>query len=107
MARVVACAVVRDDPPRVFIADDEDTLNWVLALQLIASTSARRLPDDLVELLRQAVVEERWADAVVAWMDRTGVPVDVYSSIELYEAEDMAMAPMELQFRPLFTERGA
>lgn len=35
MAQSVACAVVRDDPPQVFIAEDQDTLNWVLALRLI------------------------------------------------------------------------
>ena len=36
MGTVVACAVVRDDPPRVFVAEDLDTLNWVLANQLVA-----------------------------------------------------------------------
>ena len=38
MGTVVACAVVRDDPPRVFVAEDLDTLNWVLACQLVAKT---------------------------------------------------------------------
>ena len=37
MGTVVACAVVRDDPPRVFVAEDLDTLNWVLANQLVAN----------------------------------------------------------------------
>lgn len=36
MSTLVACAVVRDDPPRVFVAHDLATLNWVLACQLVA-----------------------------------------------------------------------
>jgi len=35
MGTVVACAVVRDDPPRVFVAENLETLNWVLANQLV------------------------------------------------------------------------
>jgi hypothetical protein len=31
MSRLIACAVVRDDPPQVFVAEDLETLNWVLA----------------------------------------------------------------------------
>ena len=41
---VVACAVVRDDPPRVFVAENLDTLNWVLACQLVAATPGSDLP---------------------------------------------------------------
>ena len=44
MVEIVACAVVRDDPPRVFVAADQDTLNWVIALRLIAPTPGRELP---------------------------------------------------------------
>ena len=36
MTRSVAGAVVRDDPPQVFVADDQETLNWVIALHLVA-----------------------------------------------------------------------
>lgn len=38
MPRSVACAVVHDEPPTVFVAEDLETLNWVLALNLIART---------------------------------------------------------------------
>ncbi len=44
MGTVVACAVVRDDPPRVFVAENLDTLNWVLACQLVAKTPGSELP---------------------------------------------------------------
>ena len=30
MPATVACAIVHDDPPEVFIAEDIETLNWIL-----------------------------------------------------------------------------
>ena len=102
MSRLIACAVVRDDPPVVIAADDLESLNWVLALKLIATTPAGRLPTDLRDELRRALVEERWGDAVGTWIERTGVAVDVYPSMELYGAGDVELASLELQFQPLF-----
>ena len=104
MARVVACAVVREDPPQVFVAEDLATLSWVLALKLIATADRRRMPADLREELSQALIEERWGDAVAAWIDRTGVAVDVYPSMELYQAVDVELGPLELQFQPIFED---
>jgi len=101
---VVACAVVRDDPPRVFVAENLDTLNWVLACQLVAATPGGELPEGERNALRQALREERWGDAVFAFIARTGVAVDVYESTELHLAADAAVGPLELQLTPLFTE---
>ncbi|HEY1734891.1 MAG TPA: hypothetical protein VGG23_10615 [Acidimicrobiales bacterium] len=102
MSKVVAYAVVHDEPPAVFIAEDLSTLNWVLALKLIAPTDASRLPVGVRSQLRDAVAEERWGDAVATWITHTGVAVDVYPSTELYEEADVTLASLELQFRPLF-----
>ena len=74
MGTVVACAVVRDDPPRVFVAENLETLNWVLANQLVAKTPGRDLPPGERAALRQALREERWGDAVFAFIARTGTP---------------------------------
>ena len=38
------------------------------------------------------------------WINATDIPVDVYPSIEVYEARHVAMGPAELQFTPLFRE---
>jgi hypothetical protein len=103
MPRLVACAVVRDDPPQVFIADDQDTLNWVLALQLISRTRGGDLPEALRDRLRAALRDERWGEAVEIWMHNRPV-VDVYSSLELYTAQDVALAAQELEFTPLFED---
>ena len=103
MPLVVACAVVRDTPPEVFLAEDQDTLNWVLALKLIASTPGHELTEDVRDLLREALTEERWGDAVQLWMQNRP-EVDVYSSVELYTARDVELARQELEFTPLFRD---
>ena len=104
MSALVACAVVRDDPPRVFVAENLATLNWVLACQLVAKTPGRDLPAGERESLRTALTEERWGDAVFAFIARTGVAVDVYESTELHLAADAAVGPLELQLTPLFSD---
>jgi hypothetical protein len=100
----VACAVVRDDPPQVFIADDIETLNWVLALELIAHTPGSRVPLALRAPLRAALVDERWGDAVELWMQVHPGAIDVYPSYDFYTPRDVDLAAEELQFKPLFED---
>jgi hypothetical protein len=95
---------VRDDPPRLFVAEDLDTLNWVLACQLVATTPGHTLPPGERAALRLALQEERWGDAVFAFIDRTGIAVDVYESTELHAAAHAAVGPLELQLTPLFCD---
>lgn len=105
MARVVACAIVRGDDPQVFVAEDQEVLNWVLALQLIARTPGSELDPGLRDQLREAVRDEQWGLAVSLWMQHSyGAPVDVYSSHELYTRRDVELAAHELEFTPLFRD---
>ena len=104
MSTLVACAVVRDDPPRVFVAEDLATLNWVLACQLVAKTPGGDLPPGERDALRTALTEQRWGDAVYAFIARTGIAVDVYESTDLFGRSDVEVGPLELQLTPLFTE---
>lgn len=104
MPRVVACAVVRDEPPQVFVADDQETLNWVLALRLVAATDPSSLRHDMVVAIREALLDEQWGDAVSLWMSSTATVVDVYPSYDMHVAADIELAPAELQFRPLFRD---
>ena len=104
MSRLVACAVVRDDPPQVFVAEDLETLNWVLALHVVAATPGRDLPANLRRDLRTALLDERWGDAVELWILHGDIPVDVYSATDLFAPADVELAPAELQFRPLFED---
>jgi hypothetical protein len=103
MPDIVACAVVRENPPAVFIAEDQETLNWVLALKLIATTPGREFPEGLRDELRNALREEQWGEAVELWMHNRP-EVDVYPSFELYTARDVEFAAHELEFSRLFKD---
>lgn len=104
MPRSIACAVVREDPPQVFVADDLETLNWVLALRLIARLERHEVPEALLEPLRAALLEEQWGEAVTLWMRVRPNEVDVYPSFDFYRPEDVSLAAEELQFSPLFQD---
>ena len=101
---LVSYAVVRTDPPQVYLADDIETLQWVLALKVVARTRAATISAPDADVIRSALRDERWADAVIEWIDVTGQPIDVYPSIEVHEARHVAMGPAELEFTPLFRD---
>lgn len=104
--RLVAYAVVREDPPRVFVADNLDVLHRVLALKVVARTRGSDFGAS-ADYVREALLEERWGDAVVAWINHTGVAVDVYDGLEVWTAEmlgDPELGSAELQFTPLFEQ---
>jgi hypothetical protein len=86
------------------VAEDLATLNWVLACQLVAKTPGRDLPVGDRDALRFALTEHRWGDAVFAFIDHTGIAVDVHESTDLFAPVDVEVGPMELQLTPLFAE---
>jgi hypothetical protein len=103
-----AYAVVRGEEPQVFLAESADVMNRVLALHLVAQLPAASVssPARLGEM-RAALLEERWADAVVAWIDETGTAVDVYDEVLPVWTErdlDAEQASMEIRMAPLFAE---
>src|SRR5438067_12512331 len=102
MADLLAYAVVHDDPPTVFAAEDMDVLHWVLALELVAKTPAGELSDAQRQSVRQALLDERWGDAVGEWIDVTGVAGDVYTDRFLWNAADVETAVLGLQFTLVF-----
>lgn len=104
MPRIVSVAIVKGDSPAVFIAEDMETMNWVLALKLVAQTGSDEFSEGVRNELRGALLDERWADAVYTWMDAMDVEVDIYASEDMFTARDVEFAPTELQFTPLFRE---
>lgn len=103
----LAYAVVREDVPVVFAADDVDTLQWVLAVRLVAQTDPGRLAPDQVEKLRAALLDERWGTAVSEWIAITGIPVDVYPgglAVETSQTFSPGIAAAEMQFGMLFRD---
>lgn len=83
-----AYAIRRSDPEQPpLLADSQETLNKIIALRWVGEW---RPPDDeLAEPVRQAILEERWGDAVVGWMEATGEVLDIYPfGLEVHHADD-------------------
>ena len=106
--RVGAYAIVRQQEPQVFLAEDASILDRVLALHIVAQLPSRYVSSEArLEEMRAALLEERWADALAAWIDETGVPVDVYDeqpAIWSAAQLDAEQASMEIRLSPLFGE---
>ena len=102
----VAYAVVRDSPPTVYAADGIEVLQRLLALEVVARTPPSRLDDGGRTRMRDALLDERWADAVVEWIDATGVPIDVYTHLHVYTDLELPndLIGAQLQFSPLFRD---
>ena len=101
---VIAYAVVHDLDPIVHVADDLDVLHRVLALELVGRTSAATF-GARAEEVRQALLDERWGDAVVAWMEVTDTAIDVHTD-RVATAQDMPaeLIGAQLQFARLFRD---
>jgi len=83
-----AYAVRRSDPEQApLLADSEETLSKVIALRWIGEWVP---PDDVSAApVREAILQERWSDAVVGWMEATGEVLDIYPfGLEIHEARD-------------------
>lgn len=103
----LAYAVVHDEPPQVYAAEDVEVLQWVIALEVVARTPASTLPHGTLQALREALLEERWADAVELWMRASGAIIDVYpDGLQVWTADliQADIANIRLQFTPLFTD---
>ncbi len=100
----VAYAVVANDPPDVYLAEDIETLHRVLAIELVAQTHAWELGEEGAAQVREALLEERWGDAVRAWMDLRGVEIDVYTYRHIFTEKDLPtdLIGAQLQFTKLF-----
>lgn len=100
----VAVAVIRRDPPEVFIASDAEVLGRVLATQVVARTPAGELTAGYVATIREALLEERWGDAVAQWIDATGDVVDAYPDDQIWTDErlDAELASLAIRMAPIF-----
>ena len=101
-----AFAIVRQEEPQVFLAEDATVLDRVLALHIVAQLSSGQVTSPgRLEEMRRALLEERWADALAAWIEETGVPVDVYDErprVWTGSQLDTEQASMEIRLSPLF-----
>ena len=76
-----------------------------LAVRLVARTEATQIEAADREALRVALEEERWSDALVAWIRHTGIAIDVYTERVLTDDDLPAdLLGVQLQFSPLFRD---
>ena len=101
----VAVAVIRDNPPSILVAEDFAVLHRALAVRLVARADRGLFSPELVQQLQDALLEEKWSDAVAMWIKHTGIPIDVYTE-DVYTSEQFpaALLSAQMQFSPLFSE---
>lgn len=101
-----AYAIVRGEEPMVVLAEDAQVLSRALALTLVAQLPAASVSSPArLEEMRQSLLEERWADALVTWMEETDTSVDVYDerpTVWTGAELDEEQASMEIRVAPLF-----
>ncbi len=102
----VAWAVVYGDPAQVFVASDEYVLTRLVALKVVARAHVSSLGDVDLEMIRLALLEERWADAVATWVTATGTRLDAYPDEELWTAEavDSELVSLQIRLSPIFED---
>lgn len=91
----------------MFIAESDDVLGRLLALELVANSSPRDfLRVGRLDTIRRALLEGRWADAVVAWIEATGEAVDVYPDEVIWTERRLhkEQASFEIRMSPIFEE---
>lgn len=100
----LAVAVVRSDPPAVYLASDQDVLGRVLALRLVAQTRISEISAESAQAIRAALLDERWADAVAVWIEATGEIIDAYPDDDVWTDErlDVEQATFEIKLAPVF-----
>ena len=108
MTTAGAYAVVRGEEPLIVLAEDARVLSRALALTLVAQLPAERVSSaGRLEDMRQALLEERWADALVTWMEETETAVDVYDETpRVWTGAELAeeQASLEIRIAPIFSE---
>jgi hypothetical protein len=98
--------VIRRDPPEVYLAADAEVLGRVLATQVVARTAPADIGAGHAAIIREALLDERWGDAVAAWIAATGDVVDAYPDDQIWTEEqlDAELAHLEISLSPIFDE---
>ena len=104
----VAVGVLHGDTPEVFLAESDAVLGRLLAVRLVGPSRPEDFAAGVLEEIRSALLEQRWADAVTAWMLATGEVLDGYPDEEIVTEEmlDEDRASMEIRLSPIFRGQG-
>ena len=102
-----AWAVTREDTPQVFLAENQDVMSRLLALKLVAAADPSVFTADELDDVREHLLHERWAAAVVTWMDATETFVDVYPEyMQVWTEKDLdrEVATMAIRMSRIFDD---
>jgi hypothetical protein len=100
-----AVAIIKGDPPEVLLAESATAMARLLAVRVVAAADPAAFDSDVLSTLRQSLLEERWADAVVIWMETFDTFIDVYEQFVPVWTEDHLdeqYASMEIRVSRLF-----
>jgi hypothetical protein len=104
-----AYAIVKTDPPQLFLAENAAVISRLIALKVVAREDAAHFAAGRLGVIRDALLEERWADAVVTWMSATDTFIDVYEEyVPVWTEEDLDadLASMEIRMAHIFDDIG-
>jgi hypothetical protein len=101
----VAVGILHGDTPEVFLAESDAVLGRLLAVRLVGPSRPEDFGPGILEEIRSALLEQRWADAVTAWMLASGEVLDGYPDEEVVTEEmlDDERASMEIRLSPIFS----
>lgn len=103
--RLGAWAVVKHDTPQIFLAENAQVISRLIALQVVAASDPTIFAPHEIEAVQEHLLHERWADAVLMWMEATGTFIDVYEEhvpIWTEDTLDREVASMAIRTSRLF-----
>jgi hypothetical protein len=109
MTSLGAWAVVKHDTPQIFLAENAQVISRLIALKVVAASDPSTFMPHLVDAVREHLLHERWADAVVMWMEASDTLIDVYEEhvpIWTERTLDREVASMAIRTSRLFDEVG-
>lgn len=102
-----AWAVIKYDTPQIFIAENAAVISRLIALKVVASADPRQFAPHQLDLMRNHLLHEHWANAVVMWIESTGIEIDVYEEfVPIWTEEDLdsELASLEIRTSRLFRD---
>ena len=96
-------------PTRRVGCRNAQVISRLIALKVVAGSNPSTFKPHLVEAVKEHLLHERWADAVLIWMEATDTLIDVYEEhvpIWTEDRLDSEVASMAIRTSKLFNETG-
>jgi len=100
-----AYAVINTEPPEVLLAENAQVISRLIAMKIVASADPALFLGHRLEDVRAHLLAERWAEAVVMWMEASDITIDVYEEyVPVWTEHDLdrEVASMAIRMSRLF-----